>query len=445
MKITVFGAGHVGLVTGACFADMGNEVVCVDIDTYKINMLNNGKLLLYEPELAALVRKNSKSGQLIFTTNASIGVTHGLFQFITVGTMPRKDGLIEIKHVQDVTDTIGQYMNSYKIIINKSTAPVGTVSFIKAQITELLSKRSRSIPFSVVSNPEFLREGTAVKDFMHPDRIIVGCEDQCAKLALRKLYAPFHRNRYKLIEMDIRSAEMTKYAANAMLATKISLMNEIANIAERLGADIEQVRIGIGADPRIGYHSIYPGCGYGGSCLPKDIQSLERVACSIGYDAHLLRAVELVNSSQKMVLFSKIKHYFGEQKLCGLTFGIWGLAFKAGTSDMREAPSRNLIEALWQAGCTIRAYDPAAMNEAKVIYGNYPNLYLCNQPMDVLIGADALVITTEWSVFRSPNLDLVRKLLKNPVIFDGRNLYDPEHLRRSGFIYNAIGRGTTVG
>ena len=443
MKITIFGSGYVGLVTGACFADVGNDVLCVDVDPRKVEMLQRGEIPIHEPGLDDVVQRNGESGRLRFTTDTAEGVAHGLFQFIAVGTPPDEDGSADLQHVRTVARSIGQHLTGYRVVVNKSTVPVGTADVVRDTIAAALAERGQTIPFSVVSNPEFLKEGAAIQDFMRPDRIIVGCDDHRATLQLRALYAPFNRNRDRLIEMDVRSAELTKYAANAMLATKISFMNEIANLAERLGADVEKVRIGIGADPRIGYHFIYPGAGYGGSCFPKDVKALEHTARSIGYEAALLQAVEAVNEQQKNVLFTKIQRHF-KNGLRGRNFALWGLAFKPGTDDMREAPSRNLLEALWREGCAVRAYDPAAMNEARRLYGERPDFRLCAKPMEALSGADALVIVTEWSVFRSPDFDAIRQQLKQPLIFDGRNLYDPDYLREAGFIYYAIGRGETA-
>ncbi|MBL8251845.1 MAG: UDP-glucose/GDP-mannose dehydrogenase family protein [Candidatus Competibacter sp.] len=440
MKITIFGSGYVGLVTGACFADVGNDVLCVDVDPRKVKMLQRGQIPIHEPGLDDVVQRNGESGRLRFTTDVAEGVAHGLFQFIAVGTPPDEDGSADLQHVRAVARSIGQHLESYRVVINKSTVPVGTADVVRDTIAAALGERGLDIPFSVVSNPEFLKEGAAIQDFMRPDRIIVGSDDHRATLQLRALYAPFNRNRDRLIEMDVRSAELTKYAANAMLATKISFMNEIANLAERLGADVEKVRIGIGADPRIGYHFIYPGAGYGGSCFPKDVKALEYTARSIDYEAALLQAVETVNERQKNVLFEKIRRHF-KNALRGRTFALWGLAFKPGTDDMREAPSRNLLEALWREGCTVRAYDPAAMDEARRLYGERPDFHLCAKPMETLTGADALIIVTEWSLFRSPDFDAIRQRLKQPLIFDGRNLYDPEYLKESGFSYYAIGRG----
>ena len=440
MKITIFGSGYVGLVTGACFADVGNDVLCVDVDPRKVAMLQRGEIPIHEPGLDDVVQRNSASGRLQFTTDLAAGVAHGLFQFIAVGTPPDEDGSADLQHVRAVARVIGRHMDSYRVVVNKSTVPVGTADVVRDTIAAVLAERGLDIPFVVVSNPEFLKEGAAVQDFMRPDRIIVGSDDQQATVHLRNLYAPFNRNRDRLIEMDVRSAELSKYAANAMLATKISFMNEIANLAERLGADIEKVRVGIGADPRIGYHFIYPGAGYGGSCFPKDVKALEYTARSANYEATLLQAVEAVNERQKNVLFGKIQRHF-QDDLRGRTFALWGLAFKPGTDDMPEAPSRNLLEALWREGCTVRAYDPAAMNEARRLYGERPDFQLCDRPMETLAGADALVIVTEWSLFRSPDFDAIRRQLRQPVIFDGRNLYDPEYVRELGFVYYAIGRG----
>jgi UDPglucose 6-dehydrogenase len=440
MKITIFGSGYVGLVTGACFAEVGNDVLCVDVDPLKVAKLQRGEIPIHEPGLDEVVRRNSASERLSFTTDVAEGVAHGQFQFIAVGTPPDEDGSADLQHVRAVARSIGQHLEDYRVVVNKSTVPVGTADVVRDTIAGVLAERGKKIPFSVVSNPEFLKEGAAVQDFMRPDRIIVGCDDHRATVLLRNLYAPFNRNRDRLIEMDVRSAELTKYAANAMLATKISFMNEIANLAERLGADVEKVRVGIGADPRIGYHFIYPGVGYGGSCFPKDVKALGYTARSVSYEAELLQAVEAVNERQKTVLFTKIQRHF-KNDLRGRTFALWGLAFKPGTDDMREAPSRVLLAALWEASCTVRAYDPAAMNEARRIYGERPDWQLCDHPMDTLNGADALIIVTEWSLFRSPDFDAIRQALKQPVIFDGRNLYDPDYLREQGFIYYAMGRG----
>ena len=443
MKITIFGSGYVGLVTGACLAEVGNEVLCVDIDARKIDMLKRGEIPIYEPGLEALVLSNSQSGRLAFTTDVAAGVAHGLFQFIAVGTPPDEDGSADLQYVTAVAKSIGEHMDSYRIIVNKSTVPVGTADKVRSTVENTLKMRGKSIEFDVVSNPEFLKEGAAIDDFMKPDRVVIGTDNPRTTELLRALYAPFNRNHERLVVMDIRSAELTKYAANAMLATKISFMTELANLAERLGADIAQVRLGIGSDPRIGYHFIYPGCGYGGSCFPKDVQALERTAQQVGYKAELLSAVEAVNNRQKHILFNKIdKHFKG--KIEGLTFALWGLAFKPNTDDMRAAPSRSLMEALWERGARVQAYDPAAMHETQRIYEEQPNLTLCDSPADTLTGADALVIATEWNEFRSPDFGKLKAALKQPLIFDGRNLYDPRLMTKEGFTYYAIGRGASI-
>jgi len=439
MNITIFGTGYVGLVTGACLAGVGHSVLCVDIDERKIEGLKNGKIPIYEPGLEAIVIDNFNAGRLNFTTDIEAGVEHGLFQFIAVGTPPDEDGSADLQHVLAVARSIGQHMNEYKIIVDKSTVPVGTADRVRHTTQGELTRRGLEHEFDVVSNPEFLKEGAAINDFMKPDRIIIGTDNPRTTALLKEMYAPFNRNHDRIISMDIRSAELTKYAANAMLATKISFMNELANMAELLGADIEQVRHGIGADPRIGYQFIYPGCGYGGSCFPKDVQALERTAQQIKYDAELLRAVEAVNNRQKHVLFQKIHRHFNGN-LAGKTIGLWGLAFKPNTDDMREAPSRVLMEALWQAGATIQAYDPEAMEEAGRLYSNQSKLKLVDSATEALHGADMLAIVTEWNEFRSPNFDEIKSLLSSPVIFDGRNLYDPALLAGKGFYYYAIGR-----
>ncbi len=444
MKVTIFGSGYVGLVSGACLAEAGNDVMCVDIDQQKVDRLNRGEIPIFEPGLEPLVRSNHEAGRLNFTTDVAAGVEHGLFQFIAVGTPPDEDGSADLQHVLAVADSIGEHMEGYKVVTTKSTVPVGTADQVRAAIHAKLEQRSRTgIEFDVVSNPEFLKEGDAIDDFMKPDRIVVGTDNPRTTELLRELYAPFNRNHDRLIVMDIRSAELTKYAANAMLATKITLMNELANIAEQVGADIEHVRIGIGSDPRIGYHFIYPGSGYGGSCFPKDVKALEHLARRHDYQARVLQAVEAVNASQKAVLFQKIRrHYGGEIK--GRVFALWGLAFKPNTDDMREASSRVLMEALWEAGAKVQAYDPEAKAEAARIYGERPDLTLCDNPEAALRGADALVIVTEWKMFRSPDFDRIRSLLKDPVIFDGRNIYEPAFLADKGFVYYAIGRGESL-
>ena len=441
MKVTVYGSGYVGLVTGTCLAEVGNDVLCVDIDERKTAMLKNGEIPIYEPGLEALVTKNIEAGRLNFTTDPAEGVAHGLFQFIAVGTPPDEDGSADLQYVLAVANSIGEHMDEYRVIIDKSTVPVGTADKVRDKVNEVLKGRGVAVEFDVVSNPEFLKEGAAIDDFMKPDRIVIGTDNPRTTELLRALYAPFNRSHDRLVAMDIRSAELTKYAANAMLATKISFMNELSNLAERLGADIEQVRVGIGSDPRIGYHFIYPGCGYGGSCFPKDVQALERTANEIGYHAELLSAVESVNLRQKEILFEKIsKHFDGD--LEGKTIALWGLAFKPNTDDMRAAPSRALMEALWAAGARVQAFDPEAMEEARRIYGERDDLALVDSPEAALEGADALVTVTEWNVFRSPDFQLIKDRLAQPVIVDGRNMYDPQQLKADGFSYYSIGRDT---
>jgi UDPglucose 6-dehydrogenase len=442
MKVTIFGSGYVGLVTGACLAEVGNDVVCVDIDEGKIERLNRGEVPIHEPGLDSVIARNRAAERLRFTTDIELGVAHGLFQFIAVGTPPDEDGSADLQYVLAVARSIGERMIDYRVVVNKSTVPVGTADKVRATIAEVLAERQSKLEFDVVSNPEFLKEGAAIEDFMKPDRIVVGTDNPRTNELLRALYAPFNRNHDRLVSMDVRSAELTKYAANAMLATKISFMNELANLAERLGADIEKVRLGIGSDPRIGYHFIYPGCGYGGSCFPKDVKALERIARDVNYPAQLLQAVEGVNDRQKLRLFEKIETYF-RGDLQGKTFAVWGLAFKPNTDDMREASSRILMEKLWAAGAKVQAFDPVAMDETRRIYGARRDLVLGDSPEAVLKGADALVIVTEWNVFRSPNFDLLKASLSHPVIFDGRNLYDPERLTSLGFDYYGIGRGNT--
>jgi UDPglucose 6-dehydrogenase len=429
----------VGLVTGACLADAGNDVVCVDVDARKIAMLKRGEVPIHEPGLDAVVKRNFEAGRLHFTTDAKEGVKHGLFQLIAVGTPPDEDGSADLRYVLAVARSVGEHMTEYKVVITKSTVPVGTADKVRETVQAALGRRSVHIEFDTVSNPEFLKEGAAIDDFMKPDRVVVGTDSERAAELLRHLYAPFTHNRDRMIVMDVRSAELTKYAANAMLATKISFMNELANLAEELGADIESVRLGIGSDPRIGYAFIYPGVGYGGSCFPKDVQALKHSAEEVGYEASVLAAVESVNNRQKHVLFNKIKAHFGE--LRGKTIGLWGLAFKPNTDDMREAASRVLMEALWEAGAKVRAYDPVAMPECLRIYGQREDLTLCKTSPEVFEGADALAIVTEWREFRSPDFDLMKSTLRSAAIFDGRNLYDPEQMETAGFSYYAIGRG----
>ena len=440
MRLTIFGSGYVGLVQGACMAEMGNHVVCYDIDEDKIARLQKGEIPIYEPGLEAYVERNVEAGRLEFTTDVNKAVDHGLFQFIAVGTPPDEDGSADLKHVLAVARAIGENMEEYRVVVDKSTVPVGTADKVKAEIDRVLKERGKAVEFDVVSNPEFLKEGNAISDFMKPDRIIVGTDNPRTTELLKSLYEPFNRNHDRLISMDIRSAELTKYAANAMLATKISFMNELANLAERFGADIENVRIGIGSDPRIGYQFIYPGAGYGGSCFPKDVQALARSADESGYEAELLNAVESVNFRQKRRLFEKLSdHYDGDLK--GKTIAVWGLSFKPNTDDMRAAPSRVLMEALWEAGASVRAYDPEAMEEAGRIYPDQAGLELCESAHGALEGSDALVIVTEWQEFRSPDFQAIKDQVADAVIVDGRNLYEPEHVEALGLQYYAIGRG----
>ena len=443
MRVTIFGSGYVGLVTGACLADAGNHVVCVDVDAAKVERLKRGEVPIHEPGLEEVIKRNAEAGRMEFTTDAPKGVAHGLFQLIAVGTPPGEDGSADLSHVLAVANTIGEHINEYRIVITKSTVPVGTADKVRAKLAEAVAKRGVAVEYDVVSNPEFLKEGAAIADFMKPDRVIIGTDNPRTTELLRLLYEPFTRNHDRLLVMDIRSAELTKYAANAMLATKISFMNELANMAERFGADIEKVRVGIGSDPRIGYSFIYPGCGYGGSCFPKDVKALARSARDLHYDAEILKAVESVNGRQKGLLFRKIQHHFGG-KLTGRTIALWGLAFKPNTDDMREAPSRALMEELWKNGVRVQAYDPVAMDEARRTYGARKDLTLTKSAEAALAGADALAIVTEWQEFRSPDFDGIKVKLKSPVIFDGRNLYDPLYLARLGITYYGIGRGNRL-
>jgi len=439
MKITVIGSGYVGLVTGTCLAEVGNDVMCLDLDARKIEMLQAGVIPIYEPGLQDMVKRNQESRRLSFTTDVEAAVHFGEIQFIAVGTPPDEDGSADLRHVLAAARSIGRYMKSFKLVVSKSTVPVGTADKVRSVLQDELLTRSANVQFCIASNPEFLKEGAAVEDFMRPDRIVIGTESDRATQMLKSLYAPFQRNRDRLVVMDVRSAELTKYAANAMLATRISFINELAMLAEKLGADIEHVRRGIGSDPRIGYHFLYPGCGYGGSCFPKDVQALRRTAQENGVSLRVLDAVEDANAAQKGVLIQKLIARFGED-LSGKKFALWGLAFKPNTDDMREAPSRYMLEALWQRGATVCAYDPAAMNETRRIYGDRADFTLANSPMDAVKDADALLIVTEWKVFRSPNLDALKTLLKNPVVFDGRNLYEPQTMRELDFEYFPIGR-----
>ena len=438
MKITIVGTGYVGLVTGACLADAGNHVFCLDLDARKIDTLNAGGLPIFEPGLEAVVARNRAAGRLVFSTDVAAGVAHGELQFIAVGTPPGEDGSADMSYVISAARSIGRHMDGYRVIIDKSTVPVGTADRVRAAIAEELAARGVAHPFSVVSNPEFLKEGAAVEDFMRPDRIVIGADDARAIELLRQLYAPFQRNHERLMLMSVRSAELTKYAANAMLATRISFMNDLANLAERLGADIEEVRRGIGSDPRIGYHFLYPGAGYGGSCFPKDVKALQRTGEEAGHPLRLLAAVEAVNEAQKGVLGRKIRARFGN--LDGKRFAIWGLAFKPNTDDMREAASRAVIADLLSAGATVCAYDPVAGQEAAHLYSGEPRVQVAGSAMEALRGCDALAIVTEWQEFRSPDFDAIKSALKTPAIFDGRNLYDPAAMAARGIEYFPIGR-----
>ncbi|KXI28162.1 UDP-glucose dehydrogenase family protein [Paraglaciecola hydrolytica] len=443
MKVTVFGIGYVGLVQAAVMAEVGHDVVCIDVDQNKVDKLKQGHIPIFEPGLTPLVKSNYEAGRVDFTTDAARGVEHGEVIFIAVGTPPDEDGSADLKYVLAVAKTIATHMTKHKIVINKSTVPVGTADRVKAKIDETLTQLGKTATFDVVSNPEFLKEGAAVNDCMRPDRIILGTDSAKAEKKLRELYSPFNRNHDKIIVMDIRSAELTKYAANCMLATKISFMNEMANLAELLGADIENVRKGIGSDPRIGYQFIYPGCGYGGSCFPKDVQALARSAQSVGYTAKVLEAVEAVNYAQKEKLFEYIlRHFNGD--VAGKTVALWGLSFKPNTDDMREASSRVLMEKLWAAGAKVKAFDPEAMEETQRIYGSRPELSLMGTKEAALEGADFLVICTEWQAFRAPDFDLIKSKLSLPLIFDGRNLFEPKLMLEYGLHYYAIGRGLSV-
>ena len=438
MKVTVFGSGYVGLVTAACLADAGNDIVCVDVDERKVEMLSRGEVPIHEPGLEPIVQRNLASGRLSFTRDAALGVAHGVFQLIAVGTPPDEDVSADLRHVLAVARTIGEHMREYKLVITKSTVPVGTGDRVRATLRSSLARRGVTIEHDTVSNPEFLKEGAAIADFVKPDRIVVGADSERAAQLMRALYEPFTRNHNRMLVMDVRSAELTKYAANAMLATRISFMNELANLAEQVGADIESVRHGIGSDPRIGYAFIYPGIGYGGSCFPKDVKALMRSATDAGCATTILEAVEAVNERQKGRLFAKIASHFGD--LAGRTIAVWGLAFKPNTDDMRDAASRVLLESLWAAGASVRAYDPAAMPEARRLYEQQSGLELCASAMEALDGADALAIVTEWPEFRSPDFCAIRKALHEPVVFDGRNLYDPQQMTDEGLRYYAIGR-----
>ena len=439
MKVTVEGTGYVGLVTGACLSEMGNHVLCLDLDARKIEILNNGGIPIHEPGLEELVHRNVAAGRLEFTTDVDRAVAHGTLQFIAVGTPPDEDGSADLRHVLAAARAIGERMTDYKVIVDKSTVPVGTADRVRETIVQALAERGVKGPFAVVSNPEFLKEGAAIEDFMRPDRVIIGADDERAILLMRSLYAPFIRNRDRLMVMDVRSAEFTKYAANAMLATRISFMNELSQLAERVGVDIEHVRQGIGSDPRIGTQFLYPGAGYGGSCFPKDVKALVRTAADAGQQLQILSAVEAVNERQKHVLVDKIVQRFGPD-LSGRRFAVWGLAFKPGTDDMREAPSRVIIAGLTARGAEVTAYDPVAIDEAKRVMSDQARLSYAPTAAAALEGADALVIVTEWKEFRSPDFDGMRRSLKQPLIFDGRNLFEPELVKQMGIEYHGIGR-----
>ena len=445
MRVCIFGTGYVGLVSGTCLAEVGHDVVCVDVDAAKVAGLDNGVIPIYEPGLTPMVQANHAAGRLRFTTDAAEGVAHGEVIFIAVGTPPDEDGSADLQYVLAVAKTIGRNLRKQAVVVDKSTVPVGTADKVRAAIAAELQARGESIAFDVVSNPEFLKEGAAVEDCMRPDRIVIGADSPKAIEKLRRLYAPFNRNHERIVTMDVRSAELTKYAANAMLATKISFMNEIANIAEQVGADIEHVRKGIGSDPRIGWHFIYPGAGYGGSCFPKDVQALARTAQQHGVQPRLLGAVEAVNEAQKGHLFElMVRHYGSAENLRGKVVALWGLAFKPNTDDMREASSRTLLQQLWDAGATVRAYDPEAMEETRRIFGERAGLSLCTTAADALRDADALVVVTEWKQFRSPDFARLQSALADKVVFDGRNLYEPVEVEAAGIAYYGIGRGRSL-
>ena len=445
MRVCIFGTGYVGLVSGTCLAEVGHDVVCVDVDAAKVAGLQDGIIPIYEPGLTPMVQANHAAGRLRFTTDAAVGVAHGDVIFIAVGTPPDEDGSADLQYVLAVARTIGRHLRKPAVVVDKSTVPVGTADKVRATIAAELGARGEAIPFDVVSNPEFLKEGAAVEDCMRPDRIVIGADNPAAVATLKRLYAPFNRNHDRIVAMDVRSAELTKYAANAMLATKISFMNEIANIAERVGADIEHVRKGIGSDPRIGWHFIYPGAGYGGSCFPKDVHALARIADQHGVQPRLLAAVEAVNEAQKGHLFDLMaRHYGGVDALHGKTVALWGLAFKPNTDDMREASSRRLLQQLWEAGARVRAYDPEAMEEARRIFGERDDLALCISAGEALEGADALVVVTEWKQFRSPDFAMLKNAVRDQVVFDGRNLYEPAEVESAGLAYYGIGRGRSL-
>jgi len=439
MKISVIGTGYVGLVTGTCLADLGNDVLCLDVDARKVTGLQEGIVPIHEPGLTPMVRANAEAGRLRFTTDAAESARHGTVQFIAVGTPPDEDGSADVRQVLDAARAIGRHMDGWRVVVDKSTVPVGTAERVRAAVAEELAARGADHPFAIVSNPEFLKEGAAIEDFMRPDRIVVGSDDTRATELMRRLYAPFERNHAKLLVMDIRSAELTKYAANAMLATRISFMNEMALLAEALGADIDAVRRGIGSDPRIGSHFLYAGCGYGGSCFPKDVKALARSARDAGTPIRILDAVTDANEHQKQVLVERIEQRFGTD-LAGRTLALWGLSFKPGTDDMREAPSQVIVRALTARGARVKAYDPVAASEAARVFADVRGLELASRAMDALDGADALVVVTEWKEFRSPDYERMRARMRQAVIFDGRNILDPEAARAAGFVYTGIGR-----
>jgi len=440
VRITIFGTGYVGLVTGACLAESGNHVLCVDIDQAKIARLEQGEIPIYEPGLENLVVDNHKAGRLTFTTDMQQAVDHGKLQFIAVGTPPGEDGSADLQYVLQVARTIGERMSDYRMVITKSTVPVGTADKVRDTLQAALSERGAHCEFDVASNPEFLKEGAAVEDFMKPDRVVIGVDNPRAAEQLKALYAPFNRSRDRCVVMDIRSAELTKYAANIMLAAKISLMNELSQVADRVGADIEQVRAAIGADHRIGYHFIYPGCGYGGSCFPKDVRALARTASALGYETEMINAIEAVNNRQKETVFQKIKAHFGD--LSGRTIALWGLAFKPNTDDMREAPSLTLLAQLWAEGAVVRAHDPEAREQTRLAVGDRDDLILCETADEAADGADALVVLTEWHIYRNPDFADLASRMRQPVLFDGRNIYNPGYVIGEGFAYYGIGRAS---
>jgi UDPglucose 6-dehydrogenase len=443
MKISVFGAGYVGLVTAACLSEMGNSVVCIDVDAKRVADLQQGITPIHELGLEALLQRNSAMGRLTFTNDVSAAVAHGTIIFIAVGTPAADDGSADLQHVMHVAQAIGEHMHDYKVVVNKSTVPVGTADMVRKTIANALRQRAAVLPYSVVSNPEFLKEGVAIDDFMRPDRVIVGCDNEQAALLMRALYSPFLRNRDRLIMMDVRSAELTKYVANAMLATRISFMNEMALLAEKVGADIEHVRVGIGSDSRIGTHFLYAGCGWGGSCFPKDVRALAHIAEEAGAELSMLKATQAINDRQRGLLGRRVVARFG-QDLSGLQFAVWGLAFKPGTDDMREAPSVDLIDELLRRGARVKAFDPVAMNRADEIWGEQAGFELCKDPLAAAQGSDALIVVTEWREFRSPDFAELIRVLKQPIILDGRNLYEPSLMAELGFEYTGIGRAAST-